>query len=230
MADTELNAAVGDQLQPTRRKIILALKQRGGLTAAELADQLGITSMGVRRHLTMLERDRLVRYDLVQRGKGRPSYVYSLSSEADNLFPKNYAALAKELLGYLAAEDDQHVIELFDQRAQRRIRQAKSRLDGKSLTDRVAGLADILRDEGYLAEWEQVDPDTYLLSEHNCAVHDVAEEFRAACGSELTFLQAILPDAEVTREHHMMGGDLMCAYRIRRKPNQVSSEKPGLAA
>ena len=41
MADTELNAAVGDQLQPTRRKIILALKQRGGLTAAELADQLG---------------------------------------------------------------------------------------------------------------------------------------------------------------------------------------------
>ena len=217
MADSELNATVGDQLQPTRRKIILALKQRGGLTAAELADQLGITSMGVRRHLTMLERDRLVRYELVQRGKGRPSYVYSLSPEADNLFPKNYAALAKELLGYLAAEDDQHVIELFDQRAQRRVRQAQSRLGGRPLADRVAGLAEILRGEGYLAEWEELDADTYLLSEHNCAVHDVAAEFRAACGSELTFLQAVLPDADVTREHHMMGGDLMCAYRIRRR-------------
>ena len=86
----------------------------------------------------MLERDRLVRYDLVQRGKGRPSYVYSLSSEADNLFPKNYAALAKELLGYLAAEDDQQVIELFDQRAQRRIRQAQEPA-GRQVADRPGG-------------------------------------------------------------------------------------------
>lgn len=217
MSDRELNPAVGDQLQPTRRKILLALKQRGGLTAAELAEQLGITSMGVRRHLTMLERDRLVRYDLVQRGKGRPSYVYSLSPEADNFFPKNYAALANELLGYLADEDDQHVIDLFDQRARRRIRQAQSSLGGKGLGERVAGLADILRTEGYLAEWEQVDANTYLLSEHNCALRDVAKEFSAACGSELTFLQAVLPDAEVTREHHMMGGDVMCAYRICRR-------------
>jgi len=217
MAETELDRTVNDQLQPTRRKIILALKQRGGMTAAELAELLGITSMGVRRHLTMLERDRLVRYELVQRGKGRPSYVYALSSEAEHLFPKNYAALATELLGYLAADDSDHVIQLFDKRAQRRIRQAQVRLDGKPLADRVAGLAQILHDEGYLAEWEQVDADTYLLSEHNCAVHDVASEFRAACGSELTFLQAVLPDAEVTREQHMMGGDLMCAYRIRRK-------------
>jgi DeoR family transcriptional regulator, suf operon transcriptional repressor len=217
MGDTELNQAVSDQLQPTRRKIILALKQRGGMTAAELAELLGITSMGVRRHLTMLERDRLVRYELVQRGKGRPSYVYILSGEAEHLFPKNYAALATELLGYLAAEDSQQVIQLFDQRAQRRIRQAKARLDGKPLDERVAGLAQILHDEGYLAEWEQLDGNTYLLSEHNCAVHDVAQAFGAACGSELTFLQAVLSDAEVTREHHMMGGDLMCAYRIRRR-------------
>lgn len=217
MSDNELNPAVGDQLQPTRRKILLALKQRGGLTAAELAEQLGITSMGVRRHLTMLERDRLVRYELVQRGKGRPSYVYALSGEAEHLFPKNYAALATELLGYLGANDGEQVIRLFDQRAQRRIRQAQGRLSGKALGERVAGLAQILHDEGYLAEWEQLDADTYLLCEHNCAVHDVAQEFRAACGSELTFLQAVLPDADVTREHHMMRGDLTCAYRIRRR-------------
>ena len=101
MADNELNKALGDQLQPTRRRILLALKQRGGMTAAELAELLGITSMGVRRHLTTLERDRLVDYELVQRGKGRPSYVYRLTAQAENLFPKNYAGLAKELL-YLA--------------------------------------------------------------------------------------------------------------------------------
>lgn len=217
MGETELNNALGDQLQPTRRKIILALKQHGGLTAAELAEQLGITSMGVRRHLTTLERDRLVRYELVQRGKGRPSYVYRLSPEAENLFPKNYAGLAKELLGYLAARDSGgEVINLFDQRAMRRIRQAKLQLEGRSLVERVAGLAGILSSEGYLADWEQLDENTFMLREHNCAVHDVAAEFRAACQSELTFLQAVLSDAEVQREDHMMAGDHCCGYRIRR--------------
>ena len=102
-----LDEAIGDQLQPTRRKIVLALKQHGGLTAAELAEMLSITSMGVRRHLTTLERDKLVVYELVQRGKGRPSYVYRLSPQAENLFPKNYAALANELLGYVADSEGQ---------------------------------------------------------------------------------------------------------------------------
>lgn len=216
MADNELNKALGDQLQPTRRRILLALKQRGGMTAAELAEMLGITSMGVRRHLTTLERDHLVRYELVQRGKGRPSYVYLLTDQAENLFPKNYAGLAKELLGYLATRDGgSEVIELFDQRAARRIRQARAQLEGKPFAERVAGLAEILNNDGYLAEWQQVDADTFVLSEHNCAVHEVAAEFRAACHSELTFLKAILPDAEIAREEHMMAGDLACSYRIR---------------
>ncbi len=215
MADSELNKALGDQLQPMRRRILLALKQRGGMTAAELAELRGITSMGVRRHLKTLERDRLVDYELVQRGKGRPSYVYRLTAQAENLFPKNYAGLAKELLGYLANRDSgSEIIQLFDQRADRRIRQARAQLEGKSLADRVAGLADILNNDGYLAEWQQVDANTFLLSEHNCAVHEVAAEFRAACHSELSFLRAILPDANITREEHLMAGDLSCTYRI----------------
>jgi DeoR family transcriptional regulator, suf operon transcriptional repressor len=217
--DKELNEAIGDQLQPTRRKIVLALKQHGGLTAAELAEMLGITSMGVRRHLTTLERDKLVRYELVQRGKGRPSYVYRLSPQAENLFPKNYAQLANELLGYLADDaGDSTVIQLFDRRAQRRIRNAQVQLAGKPLGERVAGLAHLLSNEGYLAEFEQVDEKTFWLLEHNCAVHDVAHEFTAACDSEITFLRAVLSDATVTREHHMMGGELMCAYRIESRP------------
>lgn len=210
------NQALSEQAQPTRRKILLALKQAGGMTAAELADRLGITSMGVRRHLTALERERLVYYDRVQRGKGRPSYIYRLSPEADRLFPKNYAGLANELLGYLAAhEDGRLVLQLFDERARRRIGQAQAELAGRSLPERVAGLAHILSREGYLAEWDQLAPDTLVIREHNCAVHDVAVEHRAACESELSFLRAVLPEAEVTRETHIVAGAPCCTYRVR---------------
>jgi predicted ArsR family transcriptional regulator len=219
MATRQLNEVIGDTFQPTRRKIILALKKDGGLTAAQLAEMLGITSMGVRRHLTTLERDKLVQYELVQRGKGRPSFVYRLSEQAENLFPKNYAQLTNELLGYLVGKQGpDSVMALFDQRAHRRIVSARALLDGKSLADRVAGLAQILSGEGYLAEWEQGEDQIFWLREHNCAVHDVAEAFSAACASELAFLQAVLPDAGVTREHHMMSGALTCAYRIEARP------------
>ena len=220
-----LSDTIGDQLQPTRRKIVMALKQHGGLTAAELAEMLGITSMGVRRHLTTLERDKLVVYEMVQRGKGRPSYVYRLSPQAENLFPKNYAALTNELLNYLSdSSGPETIITLFDRRAQRRIRNAQIQLADKPLPERVAGLARLLTSEGYLAEWDQEDDNTFWLREHNCAVHDVAAEFSAACNSELTFLQTVLPDAEVTREHHMMRGELMCAYRITRRTGDDRSD------
>ena len=212
-----LAEGIADQMQHTRRLIVMTLRQRGGMTAAELAAELGITSMGVRRHLTTLERDRLVAYDLMQRGKGRPSYIYHLSERAENLFPKNYAQLANELLGYLSTRSGEDaVIELFVQRAQRRIRTAQLQLEGLSLADRVAGLAQFLSAEGYFADWQQVDEDTFLLSEHNCALRDVAEQFRAACSAELDFLQAMLPDADVVREQHMMAGEPRCRYRIQR--------------
>ena len=53
MAPAQKNLTL--ELQPTRRKILLALKKSGGMTATELSELLGMTSMGVRRHLTTLE-------------------------------------------------------------------------------------------------------------------------------------------------------------------------------
>jgi predicted ArsR family transcriptional regulator len=216
--DGDLKDPIGDPMQPTRRKILLALKQRGGMTAGELAALLGITSMGVRRHLMTLERDRLVEYELAQRGKGRPSYIYRLSQLAEDVFPKNYARLANELLGYLADEQgDQAITWLFDQRTQRRIRSAQVHLSGLPFTERIAGLTAILNGEGYLAEWGELDSGTYWIREHNCAIHDVAAEHLAACGSEMAFIRAVLPDADVVREHHIMSGGFTCEYRIRRR-------------
>ena len=74
MAPAQKNLTL--ELQPTRRKILLALKKSGGMTATELSDLLGMTSMGIRRHLTTLERDGLVMYDSQQRGLGPVSYTH----------------------------------------------------------------------------------------------------------------------------------------------------------
>jgi predicted ArsR family transcriptional regulator len=199
------------QLQPTRRKILLALKKAGGLTAGELGDLLGMTSMGVRRHLNTLERDGLVSFDSRQSGLGRPSYVYQLSAQGENLFPRNYHVLANELLGYL---DEAELARVFERQAQRRVRLGRARLAGLSFPAKVAELARILDEDGYLAEWEQVDPRTFVVREFNCAIHEVAYRYRQACAQELEFMRALLLEAEVVREEYMMSGGSVCSYRI----------------
>jgi len=210
-----------EQVQPTRRRILVALKKSGGLTCNELANELGITSMGVRRHLITLERDGLVYHTAVQRGLGRPSHVYRLTELAEELFPKNYGALVNELLGYIEELDGEEKIgQLFQQRAQRRVERARDRLKGLSLADKVFELARILEEEGYLAEAEQLGEKTFAIREYNCAIRQVAQRFHQACGAELDFLRAVLPEAEVERKRHIVSGEPYCGYHITRRTDQ----------
>jgi predicted ArsR family transcriptional regulator len=212
MAPAQKNLTL--ELQPTRRKILLALKKSGGMTATELSELLGMTSMGVRRHLTTLERDGLVMFDSQQRGLGRPSYLYQLTERADNLFPKTYHVLANELLGYLTENDLEQV---FARRSERRIRLGKARVAGLNFHDKIAELARMVDEDGYLAEWEQVDDTTYFVREYNCAIHEVAYRYRQACSTEFDYICAMLPEADVVREEYMMNGASACSYRITRR-------------
>ena len=45
----------------------------------ELANELEITEMAVRRHIQTLERDKLIRSDVKKQTMGRPSKVYQAS-------------------------------------------------------------------------------------------------------------------------------------------------------
>lgn len=199
------------QIQPTRRKILLALKKSGGLTAGELSELLGMTAMGIRRHLTTLERDGLVMFDSQQRGFGRPSYLFELTPQAENLFPKTYHILTNELLGYL---DEEELARIFERRTQRRIRIGRARLSGLEPDEKVVELARLLDEEGYLAEAEQTGPRSHRIHLFNCALHEIAFRFRQNCSSELDLIRALLPEADVQREQYIMNGDASCSYLI----------------
>ena len=208
---------VARQMQSTRGEILSILKRRGGMTASALSDTLGITPMGVRRHLTVLEKDGLITYRPVQRGVGRPSYVYTLTPLADELFPRTYPQLIAQLLDTLSATDGPQKVEtLFADRAQRLAAEHEPRLDGKDLAGRVAELAHVQDENGYVAEWERLDDDALQLTEHNCAVSQVAACYPQVCFYELALFQALL-DARVDRTRHILNGDGVCCYNIRRK-------------
>jgi DeoR family suf operon transcriptional repressor len=212
MADTASLAS----LPTTRRAILVGLKKRGEARAEELAGDLRITASAVRQHLTGLVANGFVGHREVKGGPGRPKHLYSLTPAAEALFPKRYSDLTNEVLAIVEDEDPKLLDKVFERRRDARVTNALPRLAaaGPELAGRVAELATILDEDGYLAQWEHLDDGTFRITEHNCAVLGVAQRYGQACSSEIEFLRTVLSDASVERTHHILAGAHRCAYLI----------------
>lgn len=204
------------KLSTRATELITAIKHAGEATAGELAAHLGVTVSAVRQQLDGLCADGLVTFRAHTEGRGRPTHLYRLTRAAEPLFPKTYGGLTNELLGYVAEADPTLVDDLFDRRRQRRLDEAQTRLAaaGPDTGARVAELARILDEDGYLASYQPMPDGSFRIVEHNCAVLDVAERYGQACSSEIAFLRQALPDARIERVSHMIAGAHACAYAI----------------
>jgi len=201
-------------LPVTKRALLNHLKKRGDLSTEQLAESLEMTVSGVRQQLSGLQRDGLVAFDEVRSGRGRPRYVYRLTSAADGLYPRAYAEITNELLEYVEDADPKLLEAIFAKRRERRIERAQTRLANKTLPQRVQELARILDEDGYLADYTEIDDSTWLVTEHNCAIFGVAMRYGQACSSEIEFIRAVMPDANIERISHMVAGEHHCSYRI----------------
>lgn len=212
----------------TRRAILLTIKKQGEARADELASILGITPSAIRQHLAALLGEGLVAVREQRGSAGRPKHVYSVTTEAEGLFPKTYGELTCELLDYAGAEGPGTVDRLFERRRQRRVSAAVARLAGKSFDARVAELAQILDEDGYLADTVRGDDGEWRIVEHNCAILEVAFRYGQACSSELGFLRDVMPDAQIDRISHMASGAHHCAYVVRpREPGADAGDGLG---
>ena len=187
------NDTLSTQMPVTRRRILIALKERGGMTADELAERLGITSVAVRRHLTNLERDRLVDHDQIQRGMGRPSYVYRLTETAHQIFPHNYDQLAsyfieaiQQLFGPAAVD------RIFEHRTQELAQSYRPLVNGMNLPTRLEQLTRLREADGYMPTWEKQENGIYVLHQHHCPILHVAAGCSEACHHELALFVDLL--------------------------------------
>ncbi|SFL24734.1 Predicted transcriptional regulator, ArsR family [Paenibacillus sp. 1_12] len=201
----------------TRRVVLTMLKTKGPLAVSEMAKQLGITEMAVRRHLNTLERDGLIESKLIRQAMGRPTNLYSLTESADDLFPKNYYHLTLDLLGELVEEAGEAKVELlFERRKEKMIDRYEEQMQGKELGDRVKALAEIQNANGYMVNWSADTDGTFVINEHNCPISQVANHYNHACHCELMMFEALL-DADVKRTECLVKGGLKCSYSIQAK-------------
>jgi DeoR family suf operon transcriptional repressor len=169
----------------------------------------------IRQQLVGLQRDGLVEVNEVRSGPGRPRHLYQLSTAGDALYPRAYAEMTNELLDYVVEADPELMEQIFRRRRQRRIEQARTRLEPQpDLAAKLEELARILDEDGYLAEAVANPDGTFTIVEHNCAILGIAMRYGQACGSELEFIRAVLPEARVERVSHMLSGAYHCSYSI----------------
>ena len=202
---------------PTRRVVLDLLKRNGPQTVAQLGAALGLSGVGVRRHLEVLEHVGLVRQTTRSQGRGRPAYVYALTELGHDLFPRNYHQLVAQLLEAAASELGAEAVErLFDHRQQELAELYAGRTHGRSLPELAVALAAIQDENGYMADCRQTEDGRWLVREHNCAIARVAGAWPTACSHELAlFRQLAGPGVDVERVAHIQAGDPVCAYVLR---------------
>jgi predicted ArsR family transcriptional regulator len=198
----------------TQRRVLTALKRRGEATADELASALEISSSAVRQHLSALRSAGFIAARQERGQPGRPADRYHATPLTEPLFVAADSSLSIELLEHIEDEDPELVNRIFERRRRRLVEDAKDKLEGKPIDERIAILTELLDAQGYLADSDAVSADNYRINLHSCAIWAVANRYQQACTAELDFIRDLVPDATVERVTHKTAGAHTCAYEI----------------
>jgi predicted ArsR family transcriptional regulator len=225
-------------MTPARRRLLEFIKSGGPQTATELAQGLGVTPVAVRQHLQALSKDGLLVYVEERRPVGRPARRWSLSDAALPYFPDSHREFA---VGLIEAIDDafggEGLQRLVEERIRQQIRRYRRQMpNGKApVEERLAALASLRNEEGYMVEWFAEGPDRWLLVENHCPICDAAKVCSKLCAGEPALFQTVLgPDVEVQRTEHLLEDSYRCVYRIAVRVSPWSSARrfdvPGAGA
>jgi predicted ArsR family transcriptional regulator len=167
--------------ESTRGQIVTLLR-RANRTVEDLARALDLTDNGVRAHLAVLERDGIVRQrGSVRRssGGGKPAYVYELTQEGEDLFPKAYEATLRRLLDILSDQLGPQESEALLRSVGRRLAEEHStRADGAHA--RLETAVEVLNELGGLTELEERDG-AVVIRGYSCPLAGVTPEHPEVC-------------------------------------------------
>jgi predicted ArsR family transcriptional regulator len=129
------------QLLDTTRGRIVSLLQAGGLTSDDIASKLGLTPSAIRVQITAMERDGVVRRVGTRPGTTRPSHVFELTPELEQLLSKAYIPLLTHLVAVFAEKLPADQVDALLRRAGRGLARELSR--GRRLTGSLRSRASL---------------------------------------------------------------------------------------
>jgi predicted ArsR family transcriptional regulator len=201
-------------MQATRQQILDYLRRHGRATVKELDQHLGLTSTGVRQHLTVLEREGLVEAHEERGHVGRPALVYRLTDAGDALYPKKYEQLANVLLEEVRHVAGAQALQTLLRRVAVRFAEPyQERLHARPLAERVREATAIIAERGSEADCAQ-DGGDWLIRQYTCPFPQVARQNSCVCALDVEFVRQLV-GADARLSTSLLRGDGACTYRIR---------------
>ncbi|RJG11056.1 transcriptional regulator [Pseudomonas cavernicola] len=205
-----------------RDRVLFLLKRDGPQATARVAEQLSVTAMAVRQHLSVLYAEGLVDFTDEQRKIGRPARVWRLTPKAYARFPDHHAGLAVDMLQVVqSAYGEEGLERLTDGWTRKQVAAYRTQMPHQDmpLDQRVAALVRIRCEEGFMAESRSAQDGTIELVENHCAIAKAAHFCTKLCGGELRLFREVLGEGvTVERVEHFLAGDRRCTYRILETP------------
>jgi predicted ArsR family transcriptional regulator len=121
-----------------------------------------------------------------------------------------------------SAFGDEGLKRLTEERTRQQAQSYRARMPGQDapLAERMATLAGIRREEGYIPKWGRRRDGTVELVENHCSISRAARFCPKLCAGELSLFRSVLgSDVSVDRVEHILSGDRRCAYRITLRPS-----------
>ncbi len=200
----------------TRAAVVTLLVEDGPLTATEIADRLGISAAGVRRHLDALTESGDVETSssgFGRRGRGRPAKWFQLTATGRGKLRHAYDDLAGAAMRRLRAIGGEQAVEEF---ARDRIEEIVADVEpadaSGSVADTVGAIADALTSAGFSANTREVGTGMQIC-QHHCPVAHVAAEFPELCEAETAVFTELL-GTHVQRLATIANGDCVCTTHV----------------
>lgn len=200
-------------------RVIWMLKTAGPQPLTAIATELNITTEGARFQLLKLAGEGLVQSSTVSKGRGRPQQIWTLTKEGEGRFPDAHAELTVKLISTIRETLGEEALNaVIEANSRNGLRKYMSEVGSAAhLEERIARLAGIRDQEGYMVEYVK-DDEGYLLIENHCPICAAATACQDFCRYELKTFQAVLGEhVDIQRVDHILAGARRCAYRISEK-------------
>lgn len=212
-----------------RAEVLRFIQRQGSASIKDLEGAMGVTTTAVREQVAHLLHEGFLQATRVRGEIGRPYYVYSLTIKAQDLFPKDYAALAVLLLEEtLAMNGPEGLRRLLNRVSRRMAEKFSDQTHGKELSQKLLGLVAALGDSGMEVSMLPMPgkEGDFVLRTPTCPYFDVAKNHREICDMEQEMMSELLgPGVEVKLTGCMIDGQHACEFHVISAPIRFESIK-----
>lgn len=213
----------------TRKVIMRILLQQAPISASAIAQQLGVTTAGIRRHLDFLVEDGLAEVAPIKpkaQGRGRPAKSFRLTDAGRAKFGHAYDDLAAMALSSLKEAGGDEAVAAFarkriasiladtfsEDELQRLFTEQESSGTHSQIPDVAQRLAQAFNAHGYASEVVETEAGVQIC-QHHCPISQVAHEFPQLCQAEHQAIADLL-DSHVQPLASIVNGNGICTTNV----------------